>query len=508
MTHNGKIEFLPPPPDWARTKVNGKELWWVCLETASAGSAPPVVAGGGLKGRNYITFSGGYYHQPGWDDANDTDGDGVWDTNGNPNATAVFRYEARVHWYEFETTYLNMGNLDVRTAYASLATTLLTTPVADSGYTYDCLFLDNATARIVIHNLQSGGSTIEDTSDSTWQLNTIDMLRAVKTAVGPDKIVKINTSNWTGAPYEEYIDEVDAWHGENYISSGVTKRTHIDAVISRDARGKYCLVHAQGEGYGDDTERNRMYSLATFYLSKGERTYYQYRRDVLPDQRFVDNWYAAIEYDIGQPLGSYYICHQEDDPSCPHDSYGIANVYAREFDRALVVSCLLPHWDSSYTPSYTVVLPSYDVAGTATSNRYRVLHSDGSLDANVIDTITLRNSDGAVLIKDDINPPALSLHKDVSSAQAALGDYVTYTITYSNEGSEALSGAVLTDELRADLTYVPYDPSTGAGGTYHNGQRLETEPYNPATRRITINLGDLTPGQSGRVTFTVIVGSP
>jgi len=503
MTKSGKVEFMPPPQDWARRAVNGKERWWVRLTTLSAGGTSPVVAGGGLQGRSFIVPTAGRYRQPGWDSSNDTNSDGCWDTNVNPNATALFPYEARVHLWQLEHTYLNLDNPDTRVAYPLLAKQLVETPISGTAYTYDCLFLDVVTDRIVISNLSSGGSTIEDTSNATWQDNTVLMIRAVKQAVGPTKIVKLNTGPYIGGAYELFIDEADAWHGEGFLTTsrpyGIAQ---IDAVLSRDARGKYSMIHAQGKGGYDDLERQRVYSLATFYLTHGQRTYYQFRRDVLPDQRFIDNWYAAIEYDIGQPLDPYYILHQEDDPSCPHDSYGIARVYAREFERALVVSCPLPHWDSAFTPSYSVALPSYEVGGAATSNRYRILHSDGSLDENVIDSISLRNSDGAILIKADLNPPDLSLRKVSESSEAVPGGTVTYTIFYENtSATEILFNVTLLDPVPSGTTY------DAAFGTYHNQEvePLDPDPYSDG--KIIVALGNLVPGESGWVKFRVIVGS-
>ena len=503
MTKSGKVEFMPPPGDWARNTVNGTDGWWVRLRTQTVGTTGPVVAGGGIKGRDYITFGGEYYTQPGWDDANDANGDGVRDGNVNPNASAIFRHESRVQFYEFGRTYLNMGNADARSAYAARTQELVTTPVASSSYTYDALFLDNATGKFIADSVVSGGQTVEDTSDSAWQSNSVLMLRAVKASLGPSKVVKINTGPYIGSPYEEYIDEVDAWHGEAFLTSvRPYSQAHIDTVIDRSARGKLSMVHGQGQGGYSDDERHRAYSLATFYLSKSDGTYYQFRRDVLPDQRFTDNWYAAIEYDIGQPLDPYYVLHQEDDPSCSHDAYGIARVYAREFERALVVSCTLPHWDSSYTPSYTVVLPAYGVGGVATSNRYRILHSDGSLDANVIEMISLRNSDGAILIKADLNPPDLSLRKVSESSEAVPGSTVTYTIFYENtSATETLFNVTLLDPVPSGTTY------DAAFGTYHNQEvePLDPDPYSDG--KIIVALGNLVPGESGWVKFRVIVGS-
>ena len=53
-------------------------------------------------------------------------------------------------------------------------------------------------------------------------------------------------------------------------------------------------------------ERDQLYSLALYYLIHGNHTYYGYGTHgnyELDEER----WFDAINYDIGQPLDSYYI---------------------------------------------------------------------------------------------------------------------------------------------------------------------------------------------------------
>ncbi|MEW6189180.1 MAG: hypothetical protein AB1466_03590, partial [Actinomycetota bacterium] len=70
----------------------------------------------------------------------------------------------------------------------------------------------------------------------------------------------------------------------------------------------------------------------------------------------------------------------------------------------------------------------------------------------------------------------------------------TFTITYKNTGNADLTGVVISDQIPGGLTYV--DGSASHGGV-----------YDPSTRTITWNIGTLTPGSSGTLTFQVTVDS-
>ena len=497
MTASGKVEKVPPPmASWTRTTVNGVIRWWWRLRTTAAGTTQPVVAGGGLKGRNYYYPSGGYYRSPGWDSANDQNGDGVRDANVNPNATAILRYEARVPWWEHTTQYVNMANANVRRWYPSWHAKLVTSPIGGTSYTFDTLFLDDAMTAFLVANLQSGGATVEDTSAGAWQAATLAMLQATKSAVGPGKIVFINTSMYTDAVTESYIDAVDGFHGEGFIQAGGSyPRERLDAMTSRVAKGKWCQILAPGVAVEGDWERSKMTSLALFYLTSAANTYYEWGVDGYPGP-FKQNWYAGIAYNVGQPKAPYYVLRQQDDPSCPHDQWGIAYMYAREFDNALVVSVPLPHWDSNYTASYTAALPAYTLPAGGTSNRYQRLNSDGTINPTILTTVTLRNAEGVILVKADLSPPAVTVSKSADVSQVAPGDVITYTITYRNDSSATVQNVILTDPIPEYTTYV-------SNSTKLNGSVVDPDPF--VNDRVSVPIGSVPTGGSGTVVFQVRV---
>lgn len=509
MQQNGKVDFTPPVSSWQRNIVNNKELWWVRLRTTAAGTTKPIVNGGGLKGRNYYYLSGSYYFAPGWDARNDTNGDGVRDANIVTNASAVFRYEARIPWWEHETKQVNMANTNMLSWYPSEHLKLLTTAYGSpDSYTYDTLFLDDAAwEKLQINALSSGGSTVEDTTPTAYQANTINMLREIKSIVGAaGKIVVINTSERTTTIVNSYVDAVDGFVGENFIWGGwIYPKERIDEVIRRNVNGKTSLIMAADATIAGDYDRSKMTELAEYYLSSGNNTYYRFGMEGKgpTPNTFQDHFYGAIEYNVGQPKGSYYKLQEADDPSSSNATYGIAYMWAREFDNALVLAVPLPYSDSCPTPntsgtvyekcktmaepSYDVVsLPTYATAG-GTSNRYQKLNVDGTVDPTIITSITLRNAEGVVLVKTDVEQ-GISLQKSADKTSVKSGDTITYAIQYS--ATAQANNVIVTDAIPSDTTYVSGSASN-AGVVSNN--------------TITWNLGNLSPGVNETLTFKVTV---
>jgi len=489
MTQSGKVEKAPPPmATWARCAVNNVTRWWWRLRTTAAGATQPVVAGGGLTGRNYITFSGGAYHQPGWASANDVDSDGyAEDLTKVPTATARFRYEARACYYELTRYYLNMGAANCRAGVVALALSRVTENLG-GGYHYDSIFFDNGHPTIIFDNLVSGGTTIEDTSTAAWVANGIATLGAVKAAVGPGVIVFVGTGANTDAGTESFIDAVDGCHAEGIINAASWHpRERFDAVMRRDAKGKWDQVYARKTAPAGDWERGKMGALALYYMASGDHTYYMWGLDSYAEGRFIDNWYNARAYNVGAPKAPYYILHQEKDPS---SAVGIAYMYARDFDNAFVVAVPLPDWDSNYTASYTAALPAYAIPGGGTSNRYQKLNSDGTINPTILMAVMLRNAEGVVLVKSDLDPPAVTVTKGATPSQLRPGETITYTITYHNDSSAVIQNVVLTDPIPQSTTYV-------ANSTKLNGTTVSPDPF--AGGQITVPIGSVAAGGSGTV---------
>ena len=122
-----------------------------------------------------------------------------------------------------------------------------------------------------------------------------------------------------------------------------------------------------------------------------------------------------------------------------------------------------------------------------------------------IDSNTTQNSiaNTATLTADSTTPRSqtsnvailtsgLNFTKTAAQSDALPGETLTYTLNYANTGSAALTGAVITDTLPNDLTYVPNSCSNGCNE--NNGV-------------LTWNLGTLSNQDTGSVTFQAQVNT-
>jgi hypothetical protein len=105
----------------------------------------------------------------------------------------------------------------------------------------------------------------------------------------------------------------------------------------------------------------------------------------------MTTWIPAASVDVGRPTGSMTLFAQGKDPENAALDY---KVYGREYGKARVL----------YKPrSYALGQGTGTLnAATATTHQlggsYRVLNGDGTLGA-VVTSVTLRNGEGAVLMK-------------------------------------------------------------------------------------------------------------
>jgi uncharacterized repeat protein (TIGR01451 family) len=102
-------------------------------------------------------------------------------------------------------------------------------------------------------------------------------------------------------------------------------------------------------------------------------------------------------------------------------------------------------------------------------------------------------------------PCDLELHKTVNKATAQVNEELTYTITIKNNGDETCtgSGVLIEDVLDPNITYLRQTHSSNIGAGY-----LEKPVYTSADRTLHFNGFDLTPGESGTVTWVGKVNTP
>jgi len=149
--------------------------------------------------------------------------------------------------------------------------------------------------------------------------------------------------------------------------------------------------------------------------------------------------------------------------------------------------------------------------GTATAGQTNAITvtATSAFDA----TKTASNTDTTTVT----NNAVVSVTKAVSAASGAPGSGpYTYTLTYTNTGNSTATSVALTDVIPTGMTYVAGSGRwsvTGStalsdtGGTIGTAPNTITSSYTAATNTLVATLAQVTPGQSGTVTFQVNVAA-
>src|SRR5262249_37621874 len=110
-----------------------------------------------------------------------------------------------------------------------------------------------------------------------------------------------------------------------------------------------------------------------------------------PASSWTQHWSAAATVDVGAPTGTMRLFATGTDPLSPSPTY---KVFARDYQNGLVLYKAL-----SYAPGIGGGTTNDQPATThQLGGKYRQVNADGTL-GPVITSITLRNGEGAVLIK-------------------------------------------------------------------------------------------------------------
>ncbi|MBN1976087.1 MAG: tandem-95 repeat protein [Anaerolineae bacterium] len=114
---------------------------------------------------------------------------------------------------------------------------------------------------------------------------------------------------------------------------------------------------------------------------------------------------------------------------------------------------------------------------------------DGDGDGNAVCDI------GAYEYGASLALPDLEIVKAVNPGTAAPGEPITYTLAFSNTGSEAATGVIITDSIPVSITDTTFSDS-GAALTAVDGTRYVWQ------------VEDMTPGASGLITVTGLLQTP
>lgn len=230
---------------------------------------------------------------------------------------------------------------------------------------------------------------------------------------------------------QTYFEVWDAFDQENdNLPSGGGGRAHYysldymnsKSILQRSLQGQKFILQGANFSTNPDLSRAKMYLLSYFDLLNNSNltfAYYNYATGQSPSPQTlpIDQaaWVKAAEYNIGQPttntlgkvdvLGNsntteHFILAEGNDPSTPSNinsgCTGVKqyHVLGRQYTNALVLTKIRDYCGRLGTSSNTThALPQH----SGGNNQYRPLQADGTL-GDPITQITLRNSEGAILI--------------------------------------------------------------------------------------------------------------
>jgi hypothetical protein len=389
---NGRVTFNPPS-DWVRGSVAGQgpEYFVRYRVTAGTTTTAPIVKT--MLGRDYVQAGGTTTGTiPAFDTLADANSDGY--LSDSEFASRRSGFEARfVH--ESRLFYPFYGQMRFVVNPTSDAVKAWAADYHEEWfgdfYHADGIFLDNASGKLPFN----GSLVIESTADYSAQ--SAALVDAVREALDDDAIVVANTTGSraegngiakaAGIAFEEFALRPNSvnWSGFNDMADLVTQR------LASDPDTRLVLDSHSGTASLLDA-RTRIGVLSYYYLlADPERTYLMAFGGQSPSSSWTNRWIPAAAVDVGSPTGSLATFANGNDPADSRLEY---RVFGRTYENALVLFKPL-----SYKLGVGTGTNANATATThALGGSYRVLHADGSV-GPVVTSITLRNGEGAVLIK-------------------------------------------------------------------------------------------------------------
>lgn len=392
LTRNGQVTF-DPPRDWVAAKVNGSaSLFYIRVRTLTGNSTNAPNASK-LLGRDYVNARGTNQGTiPAFDSAADRDGDGYLNAteyaSRTPGKDARFEYESRLFYpYYGQMRFVtNPSSSALRHWAADYHTRLLAqSPLADG------LFLDNSGGRLPF----AGTPVVE--SVTTYTEDAASLVSAVWRAVAP-KMVFTNTAggfvegdaiarNSTGIVEEFLLRPVEAtWSSVEDVANLVERR------LNSDTPAPYVVLDSHPGTLPTTDNRVRTGTLAYYYLlADPDHTMLMFFGGYSPATAWSQTWVPAISTNVGAPTSEMTTFATGTDPENRALTY---KVFARNYANALVL-----YKPRSYAPGVgTGTLTTATGTTHELGGNYRVLNGDGSL-GSVVTRITLRNGEGAVLMR-------------------------------------------------------------------------------------------------------------
>lgn len=436
MTIDGTVTWTPPGElAWQHWFPQSEKMvnHWVRLRCTTKGTTSPVYVS--VKGEDFIVAN----TVPGWDVANDTDGDGVWDTNNTDSSTAIFKWWSRCSSrftaeYRWKAFFFNKFHPDCVALWKAYTASYVR-PVGADGvllddvywHEYDGQFWDNAIGTYPLEGqwnriVEGNGFASEAEADSLWLRSTqdyqaqaiYDTLLATHVPGQMDTLVGGNISEYelanqywnkgynTATPLHNL--EIEFYWNYSFTrpSSGGYAIDAMTNAFSAAARGQIvtCSYYYSSIQWHDSVRaRYHNFSLASHYLINGPRIYMGITAPTLGEPM---GWIDAINYDMGTPVTPNDYTDTATVPWSIWSTQAGDTAFSRAYENcganndstALVVARIR-----------NSVADLTDLQGYALGGSYWRLYSDGfladpmdSTNINPNDSVSLFGNDGAILV--------------------------------------------------------------------------------------------------------------
>lgn len=267
---------------------------------------------------------------PGWDPRNDPNGDGLVDDAErgravNRQATARRRRDARIPIYYWgppaDDYVMNVGD----PVYGAFMAEVYGPQMAEG---YDGIYFDT----LAPTPPAAGRRPIVEypARDADRWLTDLQLLLARMKLRLPKTVIAGN--GWHARPMV-----IEGLQDEGWLHIGQTEdrwRRAIDQARELDRGGKIQwlqynpiydpqLAEFGVKVEGVDRPRDCLYGLGSYWLAHGDYSYFGFGSH--PYRKVEQLWFKAIEQDIGQPLGEYYLFSRQDHRTLPEAKNLLAN---------------------------------------------------------------------------------------------------------------------------------------------------------------------------------------
>jgi hypothetical protein len=391
LTRSGHVVF-DPPADWKPASVGGASRLFYVRFRCTADGTPPTA--GTILGRDFVGAKGTTAGTvPVFDAAADANGDGYLDdaeyARRAPGKDARFRYESRL----FTEVYGQMR---------------YSTQPSDRGFRAWCvdhherllgkhalaggLFMDNSSGKVPV----KAADVQEPVTTYSRDLGT--MLHAVGEAVAPRLVLANTVGGYPGA--EDVVRQNPAYFEEFAIRPMAHPWSFFEELAARVKRRSgltspppYAVLDSHSQKGDPLDPRLQLGTLAEYYLlADPDSTFLTFFGGCETNTPWQRHWVPAAAFDVGRPTGPWSVLATGTDPEKRALTY---KVYKRPYEKALVLFKPL-----SYARGVREIASSGDATATRhdLGGTYRPLGADGSL-GEPVSRVTLRNGEGAILVK-------------------------------------------------------------------------------------------------------------